>query len=60
MEESVKILMNTLTESEMIKSRAKDVEAMIMREVEKERFSDNHLMTLIEDLNYHVFRTLEE
>lgn len=52
-EESVKILMNTSKESELLKSIEKDLKAMIMRE-------NNHLMKLIKDLNYHLFRTLEE
>ncbi|XP_049398428.1 nuatigenin 3-beta-glucosyltransferase-like isoform X7 [Solanum stenotomum] len=58
-EASVKILMNTSKESEKIRSRAKDVETMIKRAVEKGGSSYNHLTALIEELKCHVFGTLE-
>ncbi|WMV57059.1 hypothetical protein MTR67_050444 [Solanum verrucosum] len=59
-EASLKTLMNTSGESEMIISRAKDVEAMINRAVEKGGSSYNHLKALIEELKYHVFGTSKE
>ncbi|XP_006342640.1 UDP-glucose flavonoid 3-O-glucosyltransferase 7-like [Solanum tuberosum] len=59
-EVSLKTLMNTSGESEMIKSRAKDVEAMINRAVEKGGSSYNHLTALIEELRCHVFGTSKE
>ncbi|KAL3351615.1 hypothetical protein AABB24_019942 [Solanum stoloniferum] len=58
-EASVKMLMNTSKESEKIRSRAKDVETMIKRAVEKGGSSYNHLTALIEELKCHVFGTLE-
>ncbi|KAJ8561367.1 hypothetical protein K7X08_027557 [Anisodus acutangulus] len=60
LEASMKMLMNTSGESEKIKSRTKDVEAMIKRAVEKGGSSYNHLPTLIEKLKCHVFGTLED
>ncbi|KAJ8539520.1 hypothetical protein K7X08_013772 [Anisodus acutangulus] len=59
-EASMKMLMNTSGESEKIRSRAKDVEAMIKRAVEKGGSSYNHLKALIEELKCHVFGTLED
>ncbi|KAF3655574.1 putative soyasapogenol B glucuronide galactosyltransferase-like isoform 3 [Capsicum annuum] len=59
-EASLKMLMNTSTESEEIRSRAKDVKAMIDRAVEKGGSSYNHLTALVEELKCHVFGNLEE
>ncbi|CAN4115123.1 unnamed protein product [Withania somnifera] len=59
-EASLKMLMNTSSENEKIRSRAKDVEAIIKRAIEKEGFSHNHLTALIEELKCHVFGTLDE
>ncbi|XP_004252755.1 nuatigenin 3-beta-glucosyltransferase isoform X1 [Solanum lycopersicum] len=59
-EASLKMLMNTSTGSTKIRSRAKDVEAMIKRAVEKGGSSYNHLTALIEELKCHVFSTSEE
>ncbi|MCD7470806.1 hypothetical protein HAX54_010956 [Datura stramonium] len=59
-EASVKILMNASRKSEKTKSRAKDVEVMIKRSMEKGGSSYNHLTTLIKELKCHVFGTLEE
>ncbi|XP_059286232.1 nuatigenin 3-beta-glucosyltransferase-like [Lycium ferocissimum] len=59
-EASLNMLMNTSKESEKMRSRAKDVEAMIKRAVEKGGSSYNHLTALIEQLKRHVFGTLEE
>ncbi|CAN4115125.1 unnamed protein product [Withania somnifera] len=57
-ETSLKMLMNTSSESEKIRSRAKNVEAIIKRAVEKGGSSHNHLTALIEELKCHVFGTL--
>ncbi|PHU01218.1 hypothetical protein BC332_31005 [Capsicum chinense] len=59
-EASLKILMNTSRESEEIRSRAKDVKAMIDRAVEKGGSSYNHLTALVEEPKCHVFGNLEE
>ncbi|CAN4095365.1 unnamed protein product [Withania somnifera] len=59
-EASLKMLMNTSRESEKIRSRAKDVEAMIKRAVEKGGSSYNHLSALIEELKCHAFGILKE
>lgn len=59
-ESSMKILMNNSRESEINKSREKDVESMFKRELEKESCSHNNLMTLLDDLKFHAFCSLEE
>ncbi|KAF3655572.1 putative low-temperature-induced cysteine proteinase-like [Capsicum annuum] len=59
-EASVKMLMSNSMESEKIRSRAKDIEAMVKRAVETGGSSYNHLTELIQELKCHVFSTLEE
>nr|UHH90518.1 UDP-glycosyltransferase [Nicotiana benthamiana] len=57
-EESMKMLMSTSIESEKIRSRAKDIEAMVKRAVEEGGSSYNHLTAVIQELKCHAFGTL--
>ncbi|XP_060171355.1 nuatigenin 3-beta-glucosyltransferase-like [Lycium barbarum] len=59
-EASVKMLMNSSKESEKIRSRAKDVEAMVKRAVGQGGSSYNHLIALIQELKCHAFGISEE
>ncbi|CAN4095370.1 unnamed protein product [Withania somnifera] len=54
-EASLKMLMSTSRESEKIRSRAKDIEAMVKRAVEKGGSSYNHLTALIQEIKCHAF-----
>lgn len=59
-EASVKMLMNASMESENIRNRAKDVEAIINRAVEEGGSSYNHLTALIQEMKFHAFGISEE
>ncbi|XP_016549859.2 nuatigenin 3-beta-glucosyltransferase [Capsicum annuum] len=54
-EASVKMLMSNSMESEKIRSRAKDIEAMVKRAVETAGSSYNHLTELIQEIKCHAF-----
>ncbi|MCD7470808.1 hypothetical protein HAX54_010958 [Datura stramonium] len=59
-EASLKMLMSTSTESKKIRSRAKDIEAMVKRAMEKGGSSYNHLTSLIQEIKCHAFGISKE
>ncbi|CAN4115124.1 unnamed protein product [Withania somnifera] len=54
-ETSVKMLMNASRDGEKIRSRAKDIKAMVKRAVEKGGSSYNHLIALIQEIKCHAW-----